>query len=87
MTPLAYGCVDAAVERLPHGRQFLGLGIALCWVGEGWSKSLRVLQRALMAVLAEHGSERRPFADGPAVRAIDLCRAFAGALEAVHIRA
>jgi hypothetical protein len=37
-----------------------------------WPKSLRLLQRAMMAVLADHGTEQRPFDDGPIVRAIDL---------------
>jgi AAA domain len=38
----------------------------------GWSKSLRLLQRALMTVLVDHGHEQRPFADGPTVRAVDV---------------
>jgi hypothetical protein len=38
----------------------------------GWSKSLRFLQRALMNVLAEQGSDQRPFHDGPVVRAVDI---------------
>jgi hypothetical protein len=40
--------------------------------GSGWSKSLRLLQRALMNVLVDHGSDQRPFADGPVVRAVDI---------------
>jgi hypothetical protein len=40
--------------------------------GTGWSKSLRLLQRALMNVLVDHGHEQRPFADGPLVRAVDI---------------
>jgi AAA domain len=39
---------------------------------KAWSKSLRLLQRALTAVLADLGTEQRPFADGPIVRAVDL---------------
>jgi hypothetical protein len=38
----------------------------------GWSKSLRFLQRALMNVLAEQGSDQRPFLDGPVVRAVNI---------------
>ena len=40
--------------------------------GTGWSKSLRLLQRALMNVLVDHGSDQRPFPDGPIVRAVDV---------------
>jgi hypothetical protein len=40
--------------------------------GSGWSKSLRLLQRALMNVLVDHGSDQQPFADGPVVRAVDI---------------
>lgn len=40
--------------------------------GAGWSKSLRLLQRALMNVLVEHGSDQQPFPDGPVVRAVDI---------------
>jgi len=56
--------------------------LAIDWVPEAaraapgkdktWPKSLRLLQRAMMAVLADHGSDQRPFHDGPIVRAIDL---------------
>jgi len=37
-----------------------------------WSKSLRLLQRALMNVLVEHGSDQQPFHDGPVLRAVDI---------------
>jgi AAA domain len=40
--------------------------------GTGWSKSLRLLQRALMTVLVEHGKDQQPFHDGPIVRAVDI---------------
>jgi hypothetical protein len=40
--------------------------------GSGWSKSLRLLQRALMNVLVDHGSDQRPFPDGPIVRTVDV---------------
>ena len=40
--------------------------------GSGWSKSLRLLQRALMNVLVDHGSDQQPFHDGPVVRAVDI---------------
>ena len=40
--------------------------------GSGWSKSLRLLQRALMNALVEHGTDQRPFHDGPVVRAVDI---------------
>jgi hypothetical protein len=39
---------------------------------KAWSKSLRLLQRTLMAVLADGGTEQRPFVDGPVVRAVDI---------------
>lgn len=39
---------------------------------DGWTKSLRLLRRTLMNVLVDHGSEQRPFPDGPTVRAVDL---------------
>jgi hypothetical protein len=39
---------------------------------DGWTKSLRLLRRTLMNVLVDHGSEQRPFPDGPLVRAVDL---------------
>lgn len=37
-----------------------------------WSRSLRLLQRILLAALAESGKDIRPFADGPMVRACEL---------------
>ncbi len=40
--------------------------------GEGWSKSLRLLRQVLMNVLVDHGSNQRPFPDGPVVRAVDV---------------
>jgi hypothetical protein len=40
----------------------------------GWSKSLRLLRRILMTMLADAGTEMVPFADGPTVRAIDIER-------------
>jgi hypothetical protein len=40
--------------------------------GSGWSKSLRLLQRALMNVLVDHGKDQQPYPDGPVVRAVDI---------------
>jgi hypothetical protein len=42
-----------------------------------WSKSLRLLQRIMMSILADCGEDIYPFADGPMVRAVklDLVRA------------
>ena len=37
-----------------------------------WPKSLRLLRQVLMNVLADHGTDQRPFLDGPAVRAVDI---------------
>jgi hypothetical protein len=37
-----------------------------------WTKSLRLLRQTLMNMLADCGSEQRPFPDGPLVRAVDL---------------
>jgi hypothetical protein len=37
-----------------------------------WPKSLRLLRQTLMNVLVDHGTEQRPFQDGPAVRAVDV---------------
>jgi AAA domain len=37
-----------------------------------WGKSLRLLRRILMALLADAGKEVRPFPEGPMVRACDL---------------
>jgi hypothetical protein len=37
-----------------------------------WSKSLQLLRRILMTMLADHGASAAPFADGPVVRAVDL---------------
>ena len=37
-----------------------------------WAKSLQLLRRVLMAILADAGEEVCPFADGPVVRACDL---------------
>ena len=37
-----------------------------------WVKSLQLLRRVLMAILADAGEEVCPFADGPVVRACDL---------------
>jgi hypothetical protein len=39
---------------------------------ERWSKSLRLLRQVLMTLLADHGRNCRPHADGPTVRACDL---------------
>jgi AAA domain len=41
-----------------------------------WSKSLKLLRRILMTILADHGKDIAPFADGPTVRAchLDLVR-------------
>jgi hypothetical protein len=39
---------------------------------DGWTKSLRLLRRTLMSVLVDYGTEQRPFADGPAVPAVDI---------------
>jgi hypothetical protein len=36
-----------------------------------WPKSLKLLHRIIMALLADCGTDIRPFADGPVVRAID----------------
>jgi hypothetical protein len=41
-------------------------------IDKDWSKSLRLLRRILMAVLAESGTEVQPFLDGPVVRAVDI---------------
>jgi hypothetical protein len=37
-----------------------------------WTKSLHLLRRTLMSVLADHGSERQPFPDGPVMRCVDI---------------
>jgi len=37
-----------------------------------WSKSLRLLRQVLMTILADHGRDCQPYADGPTVRACDL---------------
>ena len=37
-----------------------------------WPKSLRLLRQVLMNVLADHGTDQRPFLDGPTVRAVDI---------------
>jgi hypothetical protein len=37
-----------------------------------WTKSMQLLRRILMSVLADHGQNARPFADGPEVRACDI---------------
>lgn len=37
-----------------------------------WTKSLRLLRSILMTMLADHGRELQPFADGPSVRAVDV---------------
>jgi hypothetical protein len=37
-----------------------------------WSKSTRRLCQVLMSILADHGSDCQPYADGPPVRACDL---------------
>jgi hypothetical protein len=37
-----------------------------------WAKSLQLLRRILMTMLADHGTTTAPFADGPVVRAVDL---------------
>ena len=39
---------------------------------KSWPKSLRLLQRTMMAVLADQGTDQCPFPNGPIVRAIDL---------------
>jgi AAA domain len=37
-----------------------------------WTKSLRLLRRTLMGVLADHGSERQPYPDGPVMRCVNV---------------
>jgi hypothetical protein len=37
-----------------------------------WAKSLRLLRRTLMSVLADHGGDQQPYHDGPVVRAVDI---------------
>src|SRR5262245_35624552 len=37
-----------------------------------WTKATRRLRQVLMTILADHGRDERPFADGPTVRACDL---------------
>jgi hypothetical protein len=37
-----------------------------------WTKSMQLLRRVLMSVLADHRRNARPFADGPEVRACDI---------------
>jgi hypothetical protein len=39
---------------------------------ERWSKSLRLLRQVLMTILADHGRNCQPYADGPTVRACDI---------------
>jgi hypothetical protein len=39
--------------------------------GDPWPRNLSVLRDALSNALVEHGTDRRPFADGPIVRAVD----------------
>ena len=39
---------------------------------KSWPKSLRLLQRTMMAVLADQGTDQCPLPNGPIVRAIDL---------------
>jgi hypothetical protein len=39
---------------------------------KSWPKSLRLLQRTMMAVLADQGTDQCPLLNGPIVRAIDL---------------
>jgi hypothetical protein len=39
---------------------------------EHWSKSTRLLRQVLMPILADHGYNCQPYADGPTVRACDL---------------
>src|SRR5262249_38139346 len=39
---------------------------------ERWSKSLRLLRQVLMTMLAYHGRNCQPYADGPTVRACDI---------------
>jgi hypothetical protein len=39
---------------------------------ERWTKSLRLLRQVLMTILADHGRNCQPYADGPTVRACDI---------------
>ena len=39
---------------------------------DNWPKSLRLLRQVLMNVLVDHGTDQRPFLDGPTVRAVDI---------------
>jgi Fe-S-cluster containining protein len=39
---------------------------------EHWSKSTRLLRQVLMTILADHGRNCQPYADGPTVRACDI---------------
>jgi len=37
-----------------------------------WTKPTRRLRQVLMTILADHGSQHQPYADGPTVRAVDI---------------
>jgi AAA domain len=39
---------------------------------EAWTRSLRLLRQVLMNIVAQCGSQQRPYPDGPVVRAVDL---------------
>lgn len=39
---------------------------------KGWSKSLRLLRQILMNMVADCGTDQRPYVDGPVVRAVDI---------------
>ena len=73
--------VDMGIDT--HGAALTTLTIE--WLPEGttsapgekpkadqWSKTLRLLRRTLMTIIADCGSNQRPFPDGPTVRAVDL---------------
>jgi hypothetical protein len=40
--------------------------------GPKWSKALQLLRRVIMTILADAGQDRKPFADGPTVRTVDV---------------
>ena len=46
--------------------------VALAPRADTWPRSLRLLRQVLMNVLVDHGTEQRPYPDGPAVRAVDI---------------
>ncbi|HZC56023.1 MAG TPA: AAA family ATPase [Xanthobacteraceae bacterium] len=67
--------IDMGLDQFgkPMSTLVLDWGVAQApAVAKDWTKVTRQLRKVLMTILADHGADHQPFADGPIVRACNL---------------